>query len=98
MARSSSCNRRCAQRPTYDASTTKLLGSSRVMVRLATCEYGVLILSSSPQVIANPPALRLVGGIVGNGPVGGGGRILAALPSIVGILVTLVNRGLMPTL
>ena len=72
MAMSSSCNSRCAKRPTYAASNTKPFGSSRVMEKSETCEYGVLSLSFSPQVMANPPPDRLVGGISGKEPLGAG--------------------------
>src|SRR5262245_21145349 len=41
-------------RATYAASNTKAPGSSREMEKLIVCEYGVLILSSMPAVIANP--------------------------------------------
>src|SRR5580704_3853922 len=70
-ARSSSCSNRCAKRPTYDASNTKLLGSSRWMEKSTTCEYGVFSLSSRPQYTLNPP-LRPLAGVTGNEPVGGG--------------------------
>src|SRR2546427_6150111 len=68
IARSSSCNRWCAKRPTYEASNTKSWGNARVMEKSMTCEYGVLSLSSSPQVIANADC----GGVTGKLPEGGG--------------------------
>src|SRR5579862_6909782 len=70
MAISSSCSRWCAKRPTYAASSTKLLPRSRLIERLNTWEYGVCSLSFSPQVMANA-----FGGVTGNEPVGGGSTI-----------------------
>src|SRR5580658_1247494 len=75
MAMSSSCNNRWAKRPTYEASNTKPLGSSRVKEKSTTWEYGVFSLSFNPQVIANPPPARLVGGVTGKEPLGGGSTI-----------------------
>src|SRR5712691_8155864 len=59
-------------RPMYDASTTKPEGNSRVKEKSNTSEYGVLILLSSPHVIANPPSESVDGGVSGKPPVGAG--------------------------
>src|SRR6266702_3762790 len=68
IAKSSSCNRWCANLPTYDASNTKSCGKARVIEKSITCEYGVFNLSSRPQVMAKADC----GGVTGNLPEGGG--------------------------
>src|ERR1700680_4520628 len=95
-ARSSSCSNRCAKRPTYDASNTKLLGSSRCMEKSTTCEYGVFSLSSKPQLTANPPAPIPAGGVTGNEPVGGGSTIgqgaAGQVPVVAALVVGMLYR------